>query len=248
MTEKQMQNAPEVRPDTPSNPTDAPVSEAAPESAAASETAAAPGSETAAAAAAESASPGAAPNAPKEAPKVHPNRAAYDLLSSTYPHLFDLKAPKPLKIGIHVSLAEDGKLSKTKIRRALNFYVRQLAYIRAVSEGGKRYDLQGEAGEVSAEDAAHAKARVEEIEARRAARRQERQQQRRKPAEQQRRKSGGKAARAPRAEAGKGKPGQAPRDTGRKQTTSDGARADNANPEERLNAKLENLARRFNRD
>ncbi|MCH8550696.1 MAG: ProQ/FinO family protein [Natronospirillum sp.] len=180
--------------------------------------------------------------APAE-PKVHPNKAAFALLSETYPDLFNLQAPKPLKIGIHVSLAEDGKLSKTKIRRALNFYVRQLAYIRAVAGGGKRFDLNGEAGEVSAEDAEHAKKRVEDIEARRAARRQERQQQRRKPP----RAKSGKGASASGKDKDKPKAKSEPRKAD-KQWQGAEKEVQSGNPEERLNAKLEHLARRFNSD
>ncbi|WLD57704.1 ProQ/FinO family protein [Salinispirillum sp. LH 10-3-1] len=107
----------------------------------------------------------------EQAPKIHPNRAAFELLAEQYPELFNLRAPKPLQINIHVSLAEDGKFSKTKIRRALNFYVQQLSYIKAVAAGGARYGLKGEAGEVKPEDAEHAKTRVAEIEERRKAKR-----------------------------------------------------------------------------
>ena len=182
-----------------------------------------------------------------EAPKrkVHPNRAAYELLHETYPDLFDIKAPKPLKIGIHVSLAEDGKLSKTKIRRALNYYVQQLSYIRAVAAGGKRHDLNGEAGDVSAEDAEHAQARVKDIEAKRKARRaeQRKQQQPRKPRagkagapdkpedRQSRRKTGGKPA---------GKPAKT--EARQEQDVHAGA-----SQEERISKKLESLAERFNK-
>lgn len=180
-------------------------------------------------------------------PKVHPNRAAYELLHETYPELFDLQAAKPLKIGIHVSLAEDGKLSKTKIRRALNFYVQQLSYIRAVAQGGKRYDLNGEAGEVSAEDMAHAQARVADIEAKRKARRDERRL-------AQKRKGKAKADPADPASAGRSKkpkprttPGAKPKAAG-KPERSNAEPETPANKEERLSRKLESLAQRFNND
>lgn len=120
---------------------------------------------------APAASPEATSAAADQTPKVHPNRAAFDLLAEQYPDLFNLRAPKPLQINIHVSLAEDGKFSKTKIRRALNFYVQQYSYIKAVAAGGARFGLQGEAGEVKPEDAEHAKTRVAEIEERRKAKR-----------------------------------------------------------------------------
>ncbi len=178
-------------------------------------------------------------------PKVHPNRAAYELLHDTYPELFDLQAAKPLKIGIHVSLAEDGKLSKTKIRRALNYYVQQLNYIRAVAQGGKRYDLNGEAGEVSAEDMAHAQARVTDIEAKRKARRDERRL-------AQKRKAKTKGDSRDSANGGRGKkprtkPGASPKATG-KPDRSKAEPETPANKEERLSKKLESLAQRFNND
>ena len=185
-------------------------------------------------------------------PKVHPNRAAYELLHEHYPELFDLKAAKPLQIGIHVSLAEDGKLSKTKIRRALNSYVQQLAYIRSVANGGARHGLAGEVGTVSEEDQAHAKARVEDIEAKRKAKREERRQAQQKKARPGNRSGQqGKPADSGKRQKPRGgaanKPAQAAPQRGH--SDSDNRSSDTraqGTKEERMNQKLASLAERFN--
>ncbi|MFC3852120.1 ProQ/FINO family protein [Salinispirillum marinum] len=196
---------------------------------------------------APAASPEATTAAADQTPKVHPNRAAFDLLAEQYPDLFNLRAPKPLQINIHVSLAEDGKFSKTKIRRALNFYVQQYSYIKSVAAGGARFGLQGEAGEVKPEDAEHAKTRVAEIEERRKAKRDAR----RKTEQAARPKA--KKSRPMNAE---GKPNHAKRKADKPSTpqapksnaekpTEPAAPETPAEKEARLNEKLASLANRF---
>lgn len=201
------------------------------------------------------------PEAPAEqappARKPHPNKVAFNELQALYPDLFNLRQARPLKIGIHKSLAEDGQLSKTRIRRALNFYVRQLAYIRAVSRGGERFGLSGPDGQVTPEEQAHARERVQEIEEKRRANR----------------KAAGRPARRPRREGGgldKGRPGD--KDTtsttptgnkgrpgasgkkGHKPPEASGRpapaapRKDTRDPETRMQDKLQNLAERFNQN
>lgn len=99
------------------------------------------------------------------------NRKAMDDLCELYPQAFNPRQPKPLKIGIHEALAEDGKLSKTRIRRALNVYVRLRSYYACMVEGADRVTIDGSAaGTVSAEDAAHAKEKLDAIDKRRAER------------------------------------------------------------------------------
>ncbi|WP_051207078.1 ProQ/FINO family protein [Saccharospirillum impatiens] len=99
------------------------------------------------------------------------NRKAMDELCELYPEAFNPRKPKPLKIGIHEALAEDGKLSKTRIRRALNVYVRLRSYYACMLEGVDRVTIDGSpTGQVSAEDAAHAKEKFDAIEKRRAER------------------------------------------------------------------------------
>ncbi|MEJ2043599.1 MAG: ProQ/FinO family protein [Reinekea sp.] len=99
------------------------------------------------------------------------NRKALEDLCELYPEVFSQTDPKPLKIGIHEALAEDGKLSKTRIRRALNIYVRRRKYIASLTEGAGRITVGGEvAGQVTTEEAAHAAEKLAEIDKKRAQR------------------------------------------------------------------------------
>lgn len=100
------------------------------------------------------------------------NRKALDELCELYPEAFNPKTPKPLQIGIHETIAADGKLSKTRIRRALNLYVRLRSYIACLAvEGAERVSIDGSpTAKVSADEAQHAQTKLAEIDARRAAR------------------------------------------------------------------------------
>ncbi|WP_119393365.1 ProQ/FINO family protein [Salinibius halmophilus] len=156
------------------------------------------------------------------------NLAAMQLLLDAYPEVFTLENARPLKVGIHEALAEDGKLSKTKIRRALATYVRQTAYLKALVEGAERVDLQGQAGgAVSADEASHAQ---EELAKRQA---------RRKP-QQNRRKPMNKGPRRNSNAGGKAKHQQAPRKHKPEQKKS-AVEEVTGTPEERMQKKLEQL-------
>lgn len=96
------------------------------------------------------------------------NRAALNELCELYPDVFNIAAPKPLKIGIHEAVAADGKLSKTRIRRALNLYVRMRKYVASLVENAERVTLGGVAdGTVTADEAKHAAEKLVEIDRRR---------------------------------------------------------------------------------
>ncbi len=98
------------------------------------------------------------------------NRKALDELCEYYPEVFSPSSPKPLQIGIHEAIAADGKLSKTRIRRALNLYVRMRRYIACLTEGAERVTLGGvTTGKVSSEEATHAAEKLAEIDKKRAA-------------------------------------------------------------------------------
>lgn len=101
------------------------------------------------------------------------NRKALDELCELYPEVFNPAQPKPLQIGVHEAVAEDGKLSKTRIRRALNLYVRMRKYVACLTtEGADRITLGGEVtGQVTAEEAKHAQEKLAEIDKRRASKR-----------------------------------------------------------------------------
>ena len=80
-----------------------------------------------------------------------------DRLCQAFPACFNRSVPKPLKIGlgeellalagVHPALAD---LTRTRIRRAIQFYTGSPAYRKALKQGGPRYDLDGQpAGEVT---------------------------------------------------------------------------------------------------
>ncbi|MHA7880396.1 MAG: ProQ/FINO family protein [Saccharospirillum sp.] len=103
--------------------------------------------------------------------ELEANRKALDELCEHFPEVFNPRQPKPLKIGIHEDIAATGKLSKTRVRRALNVYVRLRSYYRCMVEGADRVGLDGQAsGLVSAEEASHAKDKLDAIDKRRAER------------------------------------------------------------------------------
>lgn len=110
----------------------------------------------------------------KAAPKSknrNANIAAIGLICETYPKTFNRETVRPLKIGIQEELLADEKMSKGKIKRALASYVRAPAYYRSLQAGAQRVDLQGEdAGEVTEQEAEHAKAMLKKIRDDRAAR------------------------------------------------------------------------------
>ncbi|OPX54277.1 hypothetical protein BTE48_15165 [Oceanospirillum multiglobuliferum] len=84
--------------------------------------------------------------------------------SERYPNAFSKMTVQPLKIGIHEDLSEKEILPDHWIRRALASYVRQPRYLRTIKSGAVRLDLTGSnAGFVTAEEAQHAKAQLEEI-------------------------------------------------------------------------------------
>ena len=81
----------------------------------------------------------------------------------TWPLAFNYEKPKPLMNGItSVILAETNNDKKIKI--ALSAYFQRITYIRCVSKGGPRYNLQGEPeGEVSKDEQESAKTLVRQF-------------------------------------------------------------------------------------
>lgn len=92
------------------------------------------------------------------------NMAALQLLMDAYPDVFNRDNIRPLKIGIQEDLVADEKVAKNKIKRALASYVRSLGYIRSIREGVERIDINGQAaGQVTAEEALHAKNKLRDL-------------------------------------------------------------------------------------
>jgi ProP effector len=97
-------------------------------------------------------------------------------LRQRFPHAFARLSDnrrRPLKIGIHVDIqAAMPDLDKIALSRALRFYVSDVRYHRAVTEGTKRIDLDGNAaGTVTAAEAENSQRSVAGIEAKLAQRR-----------------------------------------------------------------------------
>lgn len=99
------------------------------------------------------------------------NMAAVQLLMDAYPEVFSRENVRPLKIGIQEDLVADDKVSRTKIKRALASYVRSPQYLRSFKEGAERIGLDGQpAGQVSAEEAEHARNKLQAMQDARRAR------------------------------------------------------------------------------
>jgi ProP effector len=90
------------------------------------------------------------------------------VLAELFPALFfaeQWKPHRPLKRGVHNDLIEHGELLARECR-VLRWYLSRRMYQVALAAGGPRYDLDGQpAGEVTPDEADHAKAAVSAIEA-----------------------------------------------------------------------------------
>ena len=79
--------------------------------------------------------------------RIRKNREIIALLSSSFPATFDLKDPRPLKIGIKSELlpwAKEFGISEKCLSSALKYYVSGRSYLKATLESSHRVDLQGE--------------------------------------------------------------------------------------------------------
>lgn len=108
-------------------------------------------------------------------------RAFLGRLAERYPNCFtrDREQVRPLAIGIQqalrAELAEDPEWKETPgwmVRQALAIYTRSFDYLTAIVERRPRINLDGStAGEVTDQEQTHARERLDEIKAKRAARR-----------------------------------------------------------------------------
>ena len=97
-------------------------------------------------------------NPPKiEAPEkteTERRKEALAFLCEALPKCFSTENPKPLKIGIledvAAELGKEAPYSKTRLRRAIQFYCGSNKYLKATANGGHRVDLDGKkAGEIT---------------------------------------------------------------------------------------------------
>jgi ProP effector len=78
------------------------------------------------------------------------------------------KPHRPLKVGIHKDLIERGLLLPHECGAVFRRYCSRLMYQHALAAGGLRYGLDGEpAGDVTPDEADHAKAAAAKLEAKR---------------------------------------------------------------------------------
>src|SRR4051794_14264529 len=68
------------------------------------------------------------------------------MLCEHYPQAFNLKDPKPLKVGIFKELQEalKDKYTKAQLHKALGYYIYNSRYQRALAIQDHRYDLEGQ--------------------------------------------------------------------------------------------------------
>lgn len=94
---------------------------------------------------------------------------AVNMLVALCPQLFNVESPKPLKVGIGKDvrrLIRDKGLDipNSQISTGLMAYTQSEAYQKVLSEGGSRFDLDGQpCGEVTGEQQARAKRKLDEL-------------------------------------------------------------------------------------
>ena len=99
-----------------------------------------------------------APVSPAKSSRYGEVRAVLELLQERWPNCFSIYEPrrKPLKIGIHEEIlkALAGVVAKDELRNALRCYVSNARYLKAITVGASRIDLNGEPAAVIDEEAA----------------------------------------------------------------------------------------------
>lgn len=109
--------------------------------------------------------------------KLPSSKAVIAYLAEQFPQCFSIEGEaKPLKIGIFEDLAtrmaEDPKVSKTRLRGALRQYTNSWRYLRCIKVGVERVDLDGgAAGAVEEDHAQHAQEALAESKAKAAEKR-----------------------------------------------------------------------------
>jgi sRNA-binding protein len=91
--------------------------------------------------------------------------AVLKLLGDQFPQTFSHRDPRPLKVGIHADVltALGDAVQPRDLKSALRAYTSNAGYLRALSTGASRIDLDAKpAGTVMAEDEAVAKRRLAE--------------------------------------------------------------------------------------
>lgn len=106
-----------------------------------------------------------------DATKLTASKDILAYLATQFPACFGVTgAAKPLKIGIFddlvARLADDPKVSKTRLRSAVRHYTNSWRYLRCLKAGSQRLDLDGQpAGTVEPGHAEHAQQQLAEAKA-----------------------------------------------------------------------------------
>lgn len=88
------------------------------------------------------------------------------LLEGFFGNVINYKDPKPLKVGFFKDFIEEAErlnlpFSKTFFRKCLHLYTMRNAYLKAIIQGGPRYDIQGKpCGEVVESERNYAKEQI----------------------------------------------------------------------------------------
>ncbi|MBU2711622.1 ProQ/FINO family protein [Zooshikella harenae] len=79
---------------------------------------------------------------------------SYLLLAEQWPKAFDIKCPKPLKVGIKEDLLKVTDVSEGQVKQGLRWYCHRSVYEKTLKQGAVRIDQFGEpAGLVSKDEA-----------------------------------------------------------------------------------------------
>lgn len=109
------------------------------------------------------------PAANRQQKKNKKNRRRWlERLTRTWPEVFDLKKPRPLAVGIIDAITAElnttGAGGHGAIRYALKSYTSNIRYVRALVEGGARYNLHGQpCGEISETERQQAAKRLKQM-------------------------------------------------------------------------------------
>ena len=93
------------------------------------------------------------------------DETAMNWLAGQYPDLFNLDAPKPLAVGLGkvIAAASPEGISRVTMRRVLERWTQTQGYLRAIAEGGFRYNLDATpAGAITDKHRRHALLLIEE--------------------------------------------------------------------------------------
>jgi len=88
------------------------------------------------------------------------------ILKMSYPSLFDNESPLPIALGVKERILEEQPVSKSAIRRAIQFYCNNISYLKSFKSNTHRYNLDGSvATKLTDEDKSYAANKIVEIRA-----------------------------------------------------------------------------------